>query len=49
MHNGFTKAKQSFLPHHAYPMYNIQSSSNGQNNIVTSEIETNPFLSQNCK
>jgi len=50
MDRAFTKpstVRPVFLPYHAYPTYQLSSS--GQNNIITSEIATNPLLLQNCK
>jgi len=52
MDRSFTKpstVKTTFLALHAYPaLHNIQSSSSGQNTIITWEIATNPLLLPNC-
>jgi len=54
MHNGVDSAftKTSTVRPHFSPatpiLHNIQSSCSGQNNIITSEIATNPLLLQNC-
>jgi len=54
MHSGLSvyQNKYSIVRPHFSPttpiLHNIQSSSSGQNNIITSEIATSPLLLQNC-
>jgi len=52
MHHGLSISKPSTTRPHFSPttpiLHKIQSSSTGQNNIITSEIATNPLLLQIC-
>jgi len=47
MDSAFTKTS-TVRPHFSPTLHNIQSSSSGQNNIITSDIATSQLSLQNC-
>jgi len=48
MNRAFIKARDHVSCVTTHSLHNIQSSSSGQNSIITTEVATNPLLLQNC-